>query len=130
MANEKHLKTVPDALAGLRLDKVLAELFPDYSRSRLQAWLSDGAILVDGGSRRAKDRVDGGEEIEFNVVPDVAVHSQPEAMALDIVFEDDAMLVINKPAGLVVHPGAGNVTGIASASHRRVRSADRPRPSA
>ena len=98
-------------MAGLRLDQALAQLFPDYSRSRLQGWLSDGAILVDGGSRRAKDRVDGGEEIEFTVVPEVVVTSAPEPMALDIVFEDDAMLVVNKPAGLVVHPGAGNATG-------------------
>ena len=111
MSEEKHLKTVPDTMAGLRLDQALAQLFPDYSRSRLQAWLSDGAILVDGGSRRPKDRVDGGEEIEFTVTPEVVVHSEPEPMALDIVFEDESMLVVNKPAGLVVHPGAGNATG-------------------
>ena len=111
MSEEKHLKTVPDTMAGLRLDQALAQLFPDYSRSRLQAWLSDGAILVDGGSRRARDRVDGGEEIEFTVVPEVVVRSEPEPMELDVVFEDEAMLVVNKPAGLVVHPGAGNAAG-------------------
>lgn len=111
MSQQKHLKTVPDSMAGLRLDQALAQLFPDYSRSRLQAWLSDGAILVDGGSRRARDRVDGGEEVEFTVVQEVAVSSEPEPMQLEIVFEDESMLVINKPAGLVVHPGAGNRTG-------------------
>ncbi|MDX1508905.1 MAG: 23S rRNA pseudouridine(1911/1915/1917) synthase RluD [Woeseiaceae bacterium] len=98
-------------MAGLRLDQALAQLFPDYSRSRLQAWLADGAILVDGASRRPKDRVDGGEEVEFTVVAEAAVRSEPEPMQLDIVYEDEALLVVNKPAGLVVHPGAGNPTG-------------------
>ena len=103
--------TVPDELAGLRLDQALAQMFPDYSRSRLKAWLIDGAVLVDGEKRRPKDRVDGGEEIELNAVTEVAVRSAPESIHLDIVFEDEALLVINKQAGLVVHPGAGNPKG-------------------
>ena len=111
MSQQKHLKSVPDSMAGLRLDQALAQLFPDYSRSRLQGWLADGAILVNGGNRRPRDRVDGGEEIEFTPVPDVATRSEPEAMELDIAFEDEALLVVDKPAGLVVHPGAGNPTG-------------------
>jgi len=111
MDTEKQQKTVPDGLAGLRLDQALAQMFPDYSRSRLKAWLIEGAVLVDGEKRRPKDRVDGGEEVELNAVAEVAVRSEPEPMLLDIVFEDEAMLVINKQAGLVVHPGAGNPTG-------------------
>jgi len=111
MDTEKQQKTVPDELAGLRLDQALAQMFPDYSRSRLKAWLMDGAVLVDGEKLRPRDRVDGGEAIELRAVQEVAVRSEPEAIKLDIVFEDDALLVINKQAGLVVHPGAGNPKG-------------------
>lgn len=111
MSTEKHRKTVPDELAGLRLDQALAQMFPDYSRSRLKSWLVNGNVLVDGASRRPRDKIDGGEQVELNAMAEVAVTSQPEPMRLDIVFEDEAMLVINKPAGLVVHPGAGNLTG-------------------
>lgn len=111
MSTEKHSKTIPDELAGLRLDQALAQMFPDYSRSRLKAWLVDGAVLVDGEARRPRDKIDGGEQVELSAMAGVAVTSKPEPMRLDIVFEDEAMLVINKPAGLVVHPGAGNLSG-------------------
>jgi len=102
---------VPDELAGLRLDQALAKMFPDFSRSRLKSWLVAGAVLVDGESRRPKDRVDGGEQVELTIVTELAVRSAPEPISLDVVFEDDDLLVINKQAGLVVHPGAGNPTG-------------------
>ena len=102
---------VPDELAGLRLDQALAKMFPDFSRSRLKSWLVGGAVLVDGESRRPRDRVDGGEQVELNIVAELAVRSAPEPINLDVVFEDDDLLVINKQAGLVVHPGAGNPTG-------------------
>ncbi len=111
MDTEKRQMAVPDELAGLRLDQALAKMFPDFSRSRLKSWLVGGAVLVDGESRRPKDRVDGGEQIELNIVAEVAVRSAPEPISLDVVFEDDDLLVINKQAGLVVHPGAGNPTG-------------------
>jgi len=111
MDTEKRQMAVPDELAGLRLDQALAKMFPDFSRSRLKSWLVGGAVLVDGESRRPKDRVDGGEQIELNIVAEVAVRSAPEPINLDVVFEDDDLLVINKQAGLVVHPGAGNPTG-------------------
>ena len=111
MDTEKRQMTVPDELAGLRLDQALAKMFPDYSRSRLKSWLVGGAVLVDGEKRRPKDRVDGGEEIELSIVAEVAVRSEPEPIRLDIVFEDEALLVIDKQAGLVVHPGAGNPRG-------------------
>ena len=111
MSAEKVCKTIPDAMAGLRLDQALAQMFPDYSRSRLASWLKSGSVLVDGESRRPRDKVDGGESIELSPVAEIAVTSKPEAIALDIAFEDDSLLVINKPAGLVVHPGAGNQTG-------------------
>jgi len=102
---------IPDTLAGQRLDQALAQMFPEYSRSRLKAWLLNGAVLVDGESWRPRDRVAGGETVELRVVPEVAVRAGPEVIPLDVVFEDDALMVVNKPVGLVVHPGAGNVTG-------------------
>ena len=102
---------VPDELAGLRLDQALAKMFPDFSRSRLKSLLVAGAVLVDGESRQPKDRVDGGEQVELTIVTELAVRSAPEPISLDVVFEDDDLLVINKQAGLVVHPGAGNPTG-------------------
>lgn len=102
---------IPDELAGQRLDQALAQMFPEYSRSRLKAWLLSGAVLVDGALWRPRDRVAGGETVELQVVPEVAVRAGAEVIPLDVVFEDDALLVVNKPVGLVVHPGAGNVTG-------------------
>jgi 23S rRNA pseudouridine1911/1915/1917 synthase len=102
---------IPDELAGQRLDQALAQMFPDYSRSRLKAWLLSGAVLVDGALWRPRDRVAGGETVELQVVPEVAVRAGAEVIPLDVVFEDDALLVVNKPVGLVVHPGAGNATG-------------------
>ena len=107
----QHSGQVPDELAGQRLDQALARMFPDYSRSRLKAWLLDGSVLVDGAPWRPRDRVQGGETVVVTATMDVAVRAEPEAMPLDVIFEDDDLLVINKPAGLVVHPGAGNASG-------------------
>ena len=102
---------IPDELAGQRLDQALAQMFPEYSRSRLKAWLLGGSVRVDGELWRPRDRVAGGETVELQVVPEVAVRAGPELIPLDVVFEDDVLLVVNKPVGLVVHPGAGNMTG-------------------
>jgi 23S rRNA pseudouridine1911/1915/1917 synthase len=107
----QHTGQVPDELAGQRLDQALARMFPDYSRSRLKAWLLGGSVLVDGATWRPRDRVQGGETVVVTASADAAVRAEPEAMPLDVVFEDDDLLVINKPAGLVVHPGAGNASG-------------------
>ncbi|MDH5344766.1 MAG: 23S rRNA pseudouridine(1911/1915/1917) synthase RluD, partial [Gammaproteobacteria bacterium] len=111
MPDETLEKTVPDALAGQRLDQALAQMFPEYSRSRLKAWINDGLVTVDGQSIRPKDAVSGGEEVRLRPVSELSVTSQPEAIDLDVVFEDDDVLILNKPAGLVVHPGAGNIRG-------------------
>ncbi|GAB2625154.1 23S rRNA pseudouridine(1911/1915/1917) synthase RluD [Novilysobacter erysipheiresistens] len=102
---------VPDEAAGRRFDAVLAELFPDYSRSRLSAWIKSGDALLDGREVRPRDPVRGGEAVSLSVVLDVQTHSEPEDIALDVLFEDEHVIVIDKPAGLVVHPGAGNPTG-------------------
>lgn len=104
-------QTIPKELAGSRLDQALAKMFPDYSRSRLAQWLKKGLVSVDGESRRPRDTVLGGESVTVRPQTEAAVTSRPEPIALDIVFEDDDLLVINKPVGLVVHPGAGNLHG-------------------
>lgn len=102
---------VPFAVAGRRLDVVLAELFPEFSRSRLSAWLQAGAIQVDGGGARPRDPVRGGEVITLTVPQTPQTHARGEAIPLRILYEDAHLLVLDKPAGLVVHPGAGNPTG-------------------
>ncbi len=102
---------VPDTAAGRRFDAVLAELFPDYSRSRLSAWIKSGDALLDGREVRPRDPVRGGEAVSLSVVLDVQTRSEPEDIALDVLFEDEHVIVIDKPVGLVVHPGAGNPTG-------------------
>jgi len=102
---------IPDELAGQRLDQALAQMFPEYSRSRLKSWLLGGGVLVDGTAWRPRDRVSGGETVQLTALEERAVSAAPEPIVLDVVFDDDALLVVNKPAGLVVHPGAGNATG-------------------
>jgi 23S rRNA pseudouridine1911/1915/1917 synthase len=103
---------VPDGCAGLRFDQALAKLLPEYSRSRLQEWIASGQASLNGAAAVAKQKVWGGEAIA--VQPREHPAEQPhraEDIALDIVYEDDTLLVINKPAGLVVHPGSGNWEG-------------------
>ncbi|HEZ4311534.1 TPA: RNA pseudouridine synthase, partial [Neisseria meningitidis] len=104
--------TVPLELAGGRLDAVLAKLLPDYSRSRLTSWIKEGAVIVNDKPSQPKDKMIGGEQICVTVRPsEENLAFVPEPMALDIVYEDDTVIVVNKPAGLVVHPAAGNWTG-------------------
>jgi 23S rRNA pseudouridine1911/1915/1917 synthase len=103
---------IPVAYAGLRLDAALARLFPEHSRSRLQTWMKEGRVTVDGAAADAKRKVLGGERVCVAPAPAVAATSEKaEAIALPIVFEDEHLLVIDKPAGLVVHPGSGNWSG-------------------
>ena len=102
---------IPDAAAGERLDRALADLFPEFSRSRLQRWLRAGALCVDGGQPRPRDTVRGGERVVLEAVLEAEGPAQPQAIPLDIVHEDDSLIVLDKPAGLVVHPGAGNREG-------------------
>ncbi len=112
MTNTEHLSSrVPDALAGMRLDQALAEMFASYSRARLQQWIRGGQVTVDARQWRAKDKVVGGEQIELTATLAEEVTSLPQAIPLHIVYEDEHLLVINKPAGLVVHPAAGNHDG-------------------
>ncbi len=98
---------VPRALGGLRLDQALARMFPQYSRNRLQVWLAAGHIRLDGARGEARQAVRGGERVELAPPPAPDAAPRAQRMPLAIVFEDDALIVIDKPAGLVVHPGAG-----------------------
>ena len=107
-----HSRTrVPESAAGRRFDAVLAELFPDYSRSRLAAWIKSGDVLLDGQRARPRDAVRGGETVDLTATVETQVHAEAEDIPLRILHEDAHVFVIDKPAGLVVHPGAGNPTG-------------------
>lgn len=104
--------TIPTEHAGRRLDQSLAELMPEYSRSRIQAWIDAGLVLVANANASRKLKVWGGEAVSVEPEAHPAeLPYQAEAIALNIVFEDEAILVIDKPAGLVTHPGAGNWEG-------------------
>jgi len=102
---------VPFEMAGMRLDQVLAELFTDYSRSKLQSWVKSGRVQVNGLTLKPKDKLEGGETIALDVEAEIVITAEPEPIPLEIIFEDDSILIVNKPAGLVVHPAVGNWNG-------------------
>jgi len=102
---------VPDSAAGRRLDQVLADLFPEHSRSRLAGWIKSGDVLVDDKPARPRDPVLGGETVTMIVTLEVQTHAVAEDIPLEVLYEDAHLLVLDKPAGLVVHPGAGNPGG-------------------
>jgi len=114
--------TVPAACAGLRLDQALAKLLPEFSRSRLAQWVRLSRATVNGRAVLPRQKVWGGEVIDIDPVPDAAAAAhRPEDIPLEVVFEDATLLVVNKPAGLVVHPGSGNWQGtLLNALLRRV----------
>ncbi len=102
----------PDAVAGERLDRALARLLPDVSRSRLQQWIDAGAVRVDGAVARVRERLAGGEHIEIAPPPSPSqLAIRPEPIELDPVYQDGHIVVLDKPPGLVVHPAAGNWSG-------------------
>jgi 23S rRNA pseudouridine1911/1915/1917 synthase len=103
-----HALTLAPEAAGLRFDRALAQALPQYSRARLKTWIESGAVQVDGRPLRGKDRVLGGEQVRIRAELPPQDGVQAEDMPLAVVFRDRALLVIDKPAGLVVHPGAGN----------------------
>jgi len=111
VSEEKLAVVLPADAAGLRLDQALARLLPQYSRASLQLWIRAERVHVEGRTPRASDRVHGGERVQILVPQAPAGDWVAQAIPLDIVYEDDDLLVINKPAGLVVHPGAGNPEG-------------------
>ena len=103
-----HSLVLPGGLAGLRLDQALARELPQYSRARLQGWIEAGAVTVDGRRPRGKDKVLGGERVEIAARLEADDRVAAEARPLAVIHEDRSLFVINKPAGMVVHPGAGN----------------------
>jgi 23S rRNA pseudouridine1911/1915/1917 synthase len=107
----RHQGQVPLSAAGRRFDQALAEMFPDYSRSRLAGWIKAGAVTLDGAVAPPRQLLRGGEQVRLEAELANEVESTPEAIALAIVHEDEHLLVLDKPAGLVVHPGAGNPAG-------------------
>ena len=98
-------------LGGMRLDQAAAQVFPEFSRARLSQWIKDGQLTVNGHNGRGKEKVLGGEHLELRAQVVQRTDFEPETMPLDIVYEDEALLVVNKPVGLVVHPAAGNRSG-------------------
>lgn len=100
--------TFSEELHGLRLDQALAKLLPDYSRARIQQWIREDCALVDGQVRQQRYKVSAGQEIHLKAEISASIMDQAEDIPLDIAYEDEDLLVVNKPPGLVVHPGAGN----------------------
>jgi 23S rRNA pseudouridine1911/1915/1917 synthase len=100
--------TIPNEQAGQRLDQALAALLPDYSRSRLKGWIEGGEVRVDGAALRPRDKVFGGESVQIRAQLPEETRAAPQAIPLVLVHEDRHVFVVDKPAGLVVHPGAGN----------------------
>jgi len=101
----------PAEMGGKRFDAAAAELFSDFSRSRLSTWIKSGELLLDGRQAKGKEKLFGGETLTIAAELEEQGNWEPESIALDIVFEDEHILIINKPMGLVVHPGAGNSSG-------------------
>ncbi|GMU42967.1 MAG: 23S rRNA pseudouridine(1911/1915/1917) synthase RluD [Xanthomonadales bacterium] len=110
-ATETHQAHIPMSAAGLRMDAALAQTFPQFSRARLTQWLKDGRIVVEDRSPRPRDSARGGERVRLCAELETVGSDAPEDIALDLLVEDPAFFVIAKPAGLVVHPGAGNRSG-------------------
>jgi 23S rRNA pseudouridine1911/1915/1917 synthase len=104
-------KVVPDDMGGQRIDQVAAKLFSEFSRGRLQSWIKSGELTVDGKTYKPKEKLWGGETMVIEAELEDVNQWQPENIELNIVYEDDDILVINKPAGLVVHPAAGHYEG-------------------
>ena len=120
---------VPETSAGLRADQVATDLFAEFSRSRIAEWLKAGVLTVDGRTVKPKQPLAGGETLALEVELAAEVAMRPEAIPLDVLYEDAHVLVLNKPAGLVVHPGAGNPSGTLQNAllHHDARLAEVPR---
>ena len=100
--------SIPEGLSGMRLDKALARMFTDYSRSAIQHWIRNELVQLDGRPGKMREKVQAGQRIVIDVPPAEPADWEAQEIPLDIVYQDDHILVVNKPAGLVVHPGSGN----------------------
>ena len=111
-AIEEFVETIEADKAGQRLDMTLAQMFPQWSRGRLQQWIKSGAVTVDAQQWRARDKVSGGELVKLSVETEDEVEEfVAEPLPVDVVYEDDALIIVNKPPRLVVHPAPGNWGG-------------------
>lgn len=99
---------IPNEMSGKRLDQALASILSEHSRARLQDWINNGYVQINKKSMRPRDKVHGGEQIEIRAKIEPQNSASPEDIPLDIIFEDEQLIIINKPVGLIVHPGAGN----------------------
>jgi 23S rRNA pseudouridine1911/1915/1917 synthase len=111
MSRIERRLSVPADLAGRRLDQAAAALLPEFSRSRLRTWIDAGELTVGGRAAKARLLLKGGEELELKTELEAAVALEAEPIPLVVNYDDEALLVIDKPVGLVVHPGAGNRSG-------------------
>jgi len=102
---------VPIQCHGMRLDQVAAELFPEYSRSRLATWIKEGRLTVDGRTVKPRDKATASAQLTLLVADEPVTDWQPQSLPLKVIFEDEHILVVNKPAGVVVHPAAGHADG-------------------
>jgi 23S rRNA pseudouridine1911/1915/1917 synthase len=108
----QHTDTVPETCLGKRFDQTLAEMFPEYSRSRIKEWILAGHVTLNGAILKIpREKMFGGELVKISTEVEGDVRFEPQDIPLNIVYEDDDIIVINKPAGFVVHPGAGNPDG-------------------
>jgi len=108
----QHEEIVPQRCLGKRLDQTLAQMFPDYSRSRIKEWILAGQVAInDEIITKAREKMFGGESVSINATVEADIRFEAQDLPLNIIYEDDDILVINKPAGFVVHPGAGNPDG-------------------
>lgn len=107
----EQVAQVPEQLSGSRLDQAAAQLFPDYSRARLQLWIKSGELTVDAEIKKPRDKLFAGQTLHLQAEVEDEDRWLAEAIALEVIYEDEALLVINKPAGLVVHPAAGHASG-------------------
>jgi len=104
-------KKIDSTYSGLRLDSVIAKLCPEFSRNHIKNWILDGSLVLDGKETKPRKIIQGGELVEINVQEEIPDQFQPQNINLSIIWEDESVLVVNKPPGLVVHPGAGNKSG-------------------
>ena len=107
----EHQLTIPAALAGHRLDQALSDLLPEYSRTRIKDWIESGLVRLDGKVVAPKERLVGGEQVRLVAQTQQQVPMEPQRIDLPVVHKDRHLLIVDKPAGLVVHPGAGNLSG-------------------
>jgi 23S rRNA pseudouridine1911/1915/1917 synthase len=111
MENITHSLTLPHTLAGLRIDAAIAQLLPDYSRAKIQQWIKEGQLTLNGQIVKGKEKVVGHEKVFINAPQLIEANFDAQDIAIDVIYKDADFIIINKPVGLVVHPAAGNYEG-------------------